>query len=469
MGFDNEWTNIQPMNAQNDGWDKFIVFCLFLTVLVAKWPALAIPYHWDEMDVYFAPAHWLSNRSLLDVLPWRHPAELFYGHTPLLYLLTAFLFKLFGTKPEVAHSLVLFFASLGVVYTYRLGRTMASHRVALGGAILLFAFPLYFAQAAMLLPEVPITALGVMSVYYLVARKPVAYSFCSTAMVLIKETSALMVLVLLIFKYTEEVGWRNWRILFPYAVPLVVLTIFFAGQIVTYGALLPNPYFYHQKLISFRGGDAIYWAFDAQWRFLLTGTIIIAHWRTRRLPPIFMLFVTVCLVYVVVFTCIFVLPRYMLMVAPFVCLMAAFSLQLLLPESRRYCIGIALPVLLAIMVPPYERNNSVSCEINMQYRRLVKANMAVAEALSTIPSEKTILASWPLITVLTRPELGYVHRALPVTDDVSAKWEFAVVSEFGDKNLYNEISEVVHQRGGLLVKTVGCNGKQIDIYQLLKR
>lgn len=105
----------------------------------------------------------------------------------------------------------------------------------------------------------------------------------------------------------------------------------------------------------------------------------------------------------------------------------------------------------------------------MQYRGLVKANMAVAEALSTIPPEKTILASWPLTAILARPELGYLYRALPVTDGLSAKWEFAVVSEFGDKKLYNEISKVVHQRRGLLVKTVGCNGKQIDIYQLLKR
>jgi hypothetical protein len=73
--------------------DRLTILAIVLVVVVAKWPILPTPYHWDEMGAYFAPSDWLSERSLLDVLPGRHPAGTFFGHPPLLYLTVAALFK----------------------------------------------------------------------------------------------------------------------------------------------------------------------------------------------------------------------------------------------------------------------------------------------------------------------------------------------------------------------------------------
>lgn len=454
--------------------DLLIIILLLLTVVVAKWPILDVPYHWDEMGAYFDPSWWLSKRSLLDVLPQRHPTELFFGHPPLLYLMAAVLFKLFGAAPPVAHALAIFFASVGIMFTYLLGRLLVSTRAGLGGAILLGSFPLYFAQAGMLLGDIPITAVGIMAVYYRVAGKPLVYALCTTVMVLLKETSILLVLVLLLFEAVQEYrGERRWQLLLPHAVPLLVLTVFFVMQKISCGSFLLNPYFHKEALVVlapgkllWKGAFACYWALFAQWRFLLTGTIIAACWRFKRqLPAFFILFALIVSVHVFAYTGIYFLPRYMLMAAPYVCLAAAASLHLLLADSRLFYLGIALPVVLAVAVPPYKKSGYDSFETNMQYLDVIKTNKEAAAALEKEQGGKTVLTHWPLTAVFAEPRYGYIKNPLPITQDGNASWDLVAVTPQGDQAVGNSLRQLIAAQQLIILNVFSNNGKKTEIYQ----
>lgn len=463
-----------PLNRR----DVITIALLILTVLVTKWSILPTPYHWDEMGAYFEPARWLSARSLWDMLPGRHPAELFFGHPPLLYLLSAALFKLFNATPLVAHAVAIFFASLGVLYTYLLGRFLVSFRVGLGGAILLFSFPLYFAQSGMLLGDIPITALGVMAVYYRVLGKSFVYTFCATLMVLTKETSILLVLILILVETVQVLkGGKRWQLLLSHLMPVLALTIFFVMQKIYTGSFLPNPFFQHDSLVTlvpgrllWKGAFACYWAFFAQWRFLLTGTIIVAcirmHWRP---PDFFLLFAGISLAYVFAFTCIYFLPRYMLLVAPFVSLAAAASLNFMFTDSRKYFLGLALPVVLAVAIPPYKQSGFDSFETTMQYLDVIGANKSAAYFLENNHAGKTVLASWPLMSVLADPGFGYVKKPVTVTTDVNACWDLIAVSPQGDQKMVNSLRQVIAEHHLTLLRAFTNNGKVVEIYQWQKK
>ncbi len=142
-----------------------IVFvALSAIVLIGKVSVLATPYHWDEV-VWIRLAHRLSQMHLWEVLPGLHPALEFRGRPPGLFLTTAGLFQVFGTSIWLSHFLVVCFALLGVWSAYLLGRFLHGSWVGILAAVWLFFDSLYFAQSAMFLADLPVTALGAATVY----------------------------------------------------------------------------------------------------------------------------------------------------------------------------------------------------------------------------------------------------------------------------------------------------------------
>lgn len=454
--------------------DTVVLLMLVLVVLVAKLPVLQLPYHWDEMGAYFEPANWLSGRSLWDALPGRHPAEIFFGHPPLLYLAVATLYRIFGHSPAVSHGFILTLAAVGVVYTFRLARLHASRGVGVAAALLLFAFPLYFAQSGMLLGDIPIAAMGVAAVYYRLTRRPVVYAIIATMMVLVKETSVLLVLVLMAYEVWQERGGdRDWRSIVPHIYPIFALAAFFILQKVTAGSFLPNPYFKSEALLTlspakliWKGAFAAYWALFAQWRFLLTAAVAVAFWRQRsRIPRAFRLYAALVAAYIVAFTGIYFIPRYMLIVAPYLCVMAAVSLRLLLPDLLRFGAALSLPVLLGLLVPAHKQSGYDSFETTMQYREVVNANGEAARVAEKLSGGGPVLAPWPLSSILANSDAGYVARKLGVTADTASDWQIALLSSQAIPEQNLSIEEAVRRSGALLIAEVGPPGKTVRIYR----
>jgi hypothetical protein len=100
----------------------------------------------------------------------------------------------------------------------------------------------------------------------------------------------------------------------------------------------------------------------------------------------------------------------------------------------------------------------------MQYLDLVKANRETAAILEQEHAGKTILAPWPLSSILLEPCYGYVSQPMKLTADPSSPWDIAIVSRQSAPDLRDKIDITVQQKKALLIKTLGSPGKLVSVY-----
>lgn len=454
-------------------WSLFVPLLLVLAVIALKWPILHTPYFWDEAGAYFEPSLWLSSRELLDVLPGRHPATMFFGHPPLLYLLMGGMYKLFGPTPAVSHALMILFAALGILYTYRLGVLLFSRDIAVGAAILLLATPLFFAQAGMFLGDVPVAACGIAAVYYYCRRSCTQYLLFASAAVLMKEHAALLIMLLLLYDCCQLSGQTviNRHTLL-YMIPLVILGIFFLAQKLLTGAFLPNPYFNSNPLfllsaekVLFKIAFVNYWAFFAQGRFLLTLAIVAAAWRFRKsLPAVFSLFAMIVGSYVTAYSFIYFIPRYILIITPFICLAGSASLALLLKDRFRYAAAIALFSLASSLLPDIRSRGYDNFETSMQYLDVISIHQQAGAYLQRVSSGGLICAPWPLSSMWGNTAFGFVATPLHMTTDSSSPWEYLVFTPQADRAQAEAIDGLIRKGGVNRIAHFERSGKEIDVF-----
>lgn len=158
----NKIKKIEPFNLA--------IFFLFLAiVLSSKLGVLNTPYYWDEIT-WIRGSHWFYEEGLLRFVPGLYPSNLFMGHPPLLCLGLAFLYKIFRESIFLSHLYIVSFSFLGVYFTYLLASYLFGRFTGIIFALLLFSSSIYFAQSGMFLGDLPITALGVMTVYLLYGK-----------------------------------------------------------------------------------------------------------------------------------------------------------------------------------------------------------------------------------------------------------------------------------------------------------
>ena len=441
-------------------------------VLLAKAPTLQVPYHWDEMGAYVEPAHWLSQRGLWQVLPGWHPAGKFFGHPPGIYFPLAALYQVFGPTVWVSHLFAASFGFLGVYYTYLLGSYLFNRKTGVIAGLLLFGCPVYFAQTGLVLGDVPVTAFGVMCVYYGLRKKYLGYVICSVIMVLMKETSMLIIFCLLWYLYFSHKGPPGVYVtLLKYAVPLLALGLFFAAQKIATGSMLDNAYFDSHPLISydirFLGNKFFYvggWIALEQNRWILSIIIMLDLLRRGKsfwIKPYY-LFLLVLIFYLGAFTLVFFLPRYILAVLPYLCLAGARSITSLARDLK-------LQGALAVLVlggfssslyghrPGYGGHDS-----DMQYLDVVAVNRQVCQYVEENFPDQSILAPWPVGKLLQSPQRGYVKKPLTVVS-MSDEYDLAIYWP-SPHEVAQKLQEKI--KAGYLVfhKRFEKNGKYLEIY-----
>lgn len=205
-----------------------IVWCLvFLIILMLKYPILDLPYHWDGLFYVVPNAVWTAEHDLNPLHPIND-----YGHPPLLYEILAIAYILFGESPAISHLVIICFSFLGVYYTYRLGSYLYNKRIGIYSAALLFFSPMYFAQSGLVLMSVPLTALGVATVYYALRGDKIGYLMAGSCLVMLQEPGVLTILSVLLYmmiKNYRESGLKSLHIhiktfLF-YSIPLFVFLL----------------------------------------------------------------------------------------------------------------------------------------------------------------------------------------------------------------------------------------------------
>lgn len=396
-------------------------FFLFLTlVLISKNNILNTPYYWDEIG-WAKAAYWLSENNLLRFIPGLHPPAAFWGHPSGLHLTLATIFKLLGQSIWLSHLLILLFSFLGVYFTYLLAGFLYGSPVGIFSALFLFFSPIYYAQSGFFLGDIPVTALGVASVYFAIRKKYVPYLICAIYMVMIKETGIAIVFSLLIyFFFTEWIKLKHkFKEFLIYSVPLLVITSFFIFQKIITGKFCCI-YPYKFELFNIQS-EALFnqairiskWLFVYQYRYIFSFLIVLnlILIKTSRNRKENLLFLLVFLFSGFSFTFLYFLPRYLLPAVPYLCIMGAWSIsELIKSKVLQTAVGVALVVLMtnSLTGSPIQGNN----EWNMKYLDVIKMHKEMAEFIEKNYPDSRILTIFPNTDQLKTPYLGYVKKPL---------------------------------------------------------
>lgn len=409
--------------------DRHIVLVLVVVVLAAKLPTLATPYYWDE-TLWIRFAHRLSELPLWHVLPGCHPPTLFGGRPPGLYLPLAALFKITGPSIWLSHLAIAGFAALGVAFTYRLGALLYGSTAGLFAALFLFLNPLYFAQAGMFVADLPASACGVASVYWALRRRYGPYLLFALVLVLLKETALAIVFAVSAYVLIRERRRgiaAALRAALPWAVPLIVMGLYYTAQKLTSGSFFVQYAeqfdWLQPELLLQQARTVTRWIFVDQLRWIFTALVALHLLRDRsaRRRPELLLFgmIFVCSGYA--FSALYLLPRYLLPVMPYVAILGAAALiGVFRRPAIQTTVGVALLALLALRLPGSDAPGTR--EWDLGYLAAVKAYTATAHRLEREHRDARILTTWPLTECLRRPELGYVAAPLQAARARSDGW-----------------------------------------------
>jgi len=404
--------------------ERFVVFAtLAATVLVAKTPVLATPYHWDEV-VWIRLAHRLAPTALWQVLPGLHPVLAFGGRPPGFFLTIAALFEVFGTSIWLSHFLVVCFALLGVWSTYLLGRLLYGSWVGILAALWLFFDPLYFAQSAMFLADLPVAALGVTTVYLALRKRYVPYVLCALYLTSFKESALAIVFAIAAYVLLTErsaTGGVAFRRCLRYAAPLLMMAAYYTWQKAVEGtfftvfppgiarfqysvaAALRQLPFVTRSLFTMQGR----WVFSV----LIVGVLIARGARHARKEWALFLLIFICSGYT--FCVLYFLPRYVLPCAPYFFILAAWALTTVVRGNRLRVLASAalLAGSIAGSLWPRLQGNG---EWNMSYLDVVVRDKEVCDYIATHFPDRTVLTTWPYTEYLKHPEFGYTSEAVTV-------------------------------------------------------
>jgi 4-amino-4-deoxy-L-arabinose transferase-like glycosyltransferase len=460
---------------------------LLLLMLVTKANSLNTPLHWDEL-VYLMPSRALADGSLFGVLPGYHAPGAFLGHPPALYLLYGAQYKLFGDTLWIPHTIALAFALLAVWLTYHLGCHLFDAVTAVLAATLLFFSPLFFAQAPMALGDVPITALGIMTLSCVLRGNYLAYLISASCLVMAKETAVGVIVAIILFVVLDPRTSRlRWKEGLKYAIPLIPIGLFFVAERLATGTFVSNPYFENRALLSFdptsrssiidEGLPKI--AEVAQWIFVRQGSkylilsiflaILIegrAMWRREFIP-----FLLIIAGFWSAFSLVFYLPRYTLVTLPYLCLISAWSMGRIVRGSVPKQILLAALVVAGSVGTYHGYSTSKgSYEESMQYLDVVHVYREACQYIEANFVNKTVLASNPAVAYLQHPYLGYVdHPAYQVVWPSSAsvpsnrEYDVAVYSVQGDER-QTLILKYVKEKNYVLLQRFARGGKAVELY-----
>jgi len=445
-------------------YDNVFAVIAFLVIFACKVSILNLPYHWDEMGAYIKPAHFLVQNGLWKAIPGFHDPYTFFGHPPGLFITLASLHTFFGEKIWISHLLAIVCSFGGIYYTYLLANYLCNRLTGLLASLLLFFTPIYFAQSGLVHGDLFITTIGVMSVYYALKNNYSAYLICGIFLVLLKESAAAIIFSLLLYLYFE--GRKQPAIkmkLFRYAVPLIVLGIFFIFQKFVTGMFLPNPYFNtHAFLVP--SANSLKWVFYHQGRIILTLLIlsmfffnITIFWKKE-----FVIFLLIVLFFVGTYSFVFFLPRYILPILPYFFILGAYSIVLLFKNTKVQLLIVAM--IITIFISQFHGTGSgcSSFETDMQYVDIVTTHKAAIAYVEETYPQKTVLALWPLSEAMKEPSFGYVDKPIKI----------ASLHEIYDIILYTpqgvpenqELKEIIQKQNLILENTFKKNGKYVEVY-----
>jgi len=387
---------------------------LALIVFLAHAPYFGLPYFWDELG-QFVPA----ALDLLHDGAWIPHSTVPNSHPPGVMAYLALIWRIFGYSIPATRFAILALAAAAVLLIFLVASEIRpSPAPKIIAAALLLCDPLFFTQSMLAQLDLPAMLFTLLSLLLFLKDRHLAATAACTALVLSKETGAILPLIFIVALYRDPARSKYAA---GYLVPFVALGIWFFALWHTTGHIFGNPEFEHYNLIyslnPVRASVALlrrlYFLFISDFRWI--GSLaILAAWKRSRLYAtrswkIVWSFIAAHILLVSLLGGA-ALERYLLPVLPLVYIAMANGFQLA-PPRRRYVGFAALAAgLLAglFLNPPFP----FPYENNLALVDFVDLHRAAAQFLEKSYPNETIYTAWPLTQALRNPASGYVHRSM---------------------------------------------------------
>ena len=215
----------------------FLILAAFaLLVFVAHLPYFGLPYFWDELG-QFVPA-------ALDILhdgAWIPHSTVPNAHPPGVMAYLALVWRIAGYSIAATRSAMLALAAGAVIATYFLGGELSRDRApAIFAIVFLLLDPLFYTQSMMAQLDMPAMLFTVLGLLFFLADRHFAAAAACTALVLSKETGALLPLIFIMALYRDPARSKYAAY---YLAPFAALAIWFIALWHTTGHLFGDPGF----------------------------------------------------------------------------------------------------------------------------------------------------------------------------------------------------------------------------------
>jgi hypothetical protein len=409
---------------------------IFAAVLAAHAPLLHLPYYWDEAG-YYIPAAWdfFRTGSLIPI------STLSNAHPPLPSLILAAWWKVFSFTPWVTRTAMCSVAALALTAVWRLAMVAtAKQSVALATVALTAIYPVFFAQSSLAHADMFAAAATLWALALWLEERIGPAAACFALAALSKETAIVTPLALAI--------WESWRFRRP------------RGERVRNVLALASPalplagwYLYHWRRTGFVFGNPEYVRYNATATLTPLRVVLALAHRTMHvtlhmnlfvpvlaalasllLPPVTegpaeaaqsspprariaaraqAIFYVTIVANVLLFSVLggALLTRYLLPLYPLILLLCVNTLRRRLREWTALVALSAAGFVTGLFInPPYR----FAPEDNLQYATVIRLHQAaIREIVSQFPGA-TVLTAWPASDELSKPELGYVAKPMPV-------------------------------------------------------
>ena len=386
-----------------------------MIVVLAHLPYLGLPYFWDELG-QFVPAS-------LDILhdgAWIPHSTVPNAHPPGVMAYLALVWRLAGYSIPATRLAMLGLGALAVAVTFLLGRELSGSQLAAAlAACFLLLDPLFYTQAMMAQLDMPAMLFTVLALFLFLTDRHAAAVVACIALVLAKETGALLPLIFIVVLYRDPARARYAAY---YLAPFAALAIWFFALWRGTGHIFGDPGFTHYNTIyalnPVRASLALlrrfYYLFIADFRWVGALAIFFA-WRrssifaTRPWKIVWLLIAAHVLMVSLLGGA--ALERYLVPVLPLIYIAMASAFEQLRPRLRYVGVAaLAAGLLLGLFVnPPFP----FPYENNLAMADFVELHRAAAQSLEKSFPHETIYTAWPLTQALRDPAFGYVDR--PIT------------------------------------------------------
>jgi 4-amino-4-deoxy-L-arabinose transferase-like glycosyltransferase len=419
---------------------RLIFPLLFVAVYLSHLTLLRLPYYWDEAGYYIPAAYDFFRTG--DVIP---SSTLANAHPPLPSLYLALWWKSAFT-PAVTRTAMCLIAAIALLAVYRLGILLnGRQRVAATATLLTAIYPVWFAQSTLAHADMFAAAGILWGLAFLFAsqRNPRilwAAVACFAVAAWSKETAIVTPLAIALW---EGYLWlRNndgsqgrrlhLRIGLAMLAPPVTLLAWYAYYRHRTGFIFGNPEFLRYNATANLSLLRILLALVHRTLQLtahmnmfvpvlcMLGAMLLLPLRERggalrpRIsPPDQAILYVVMLANILFFSVLggALLTRYLLPLYPLLLLLCVSTFYRRVPYWWGLVVLSAAAFIIGLFVnPPYK----FAPEDNLNYADVIRLHQqAIWQIVTRFPGS-TVLTAWPATDELTKPELGYVRKPLPV-------------------------------------------------------